>query len=279
MTARSIGTSSGAGGGAPAAAGARRAGPRTSVRSTHVGVDAGLLEQRVQPRRVRALGQPEAAAPSAPQRARGGRRCPVAQLQPDAGVGGEQRQHGVGRRRSSTPRAARARASRSPPERVEARRRRARSRRARALELGGDRARPPLARPRRRARAIGARSVAQERAKRSATPGASSWSAEHRRERERDGARRARVEHVEQRQVRRRHRLPQPLLAERPRPEALDVGHVGVQDERELAAAGALTAGRRPGSPARRSRSRRRLAQREVARRDRRREAVVEAAW
>jgi hypothetical protein len=38
------------------------------------------------------------------------------------------------------------------------------------------------------------------------------------------------LEHVEERQVRRGHRLPQPLLAERPRPVALDVRHVGVED-------------------------------------------------
>ena len=58
--------------------------------------------------------------------------------------------------------------------------------------------------------------------------------AEHRREADRD--RRA-VEQVEQRQVHARHGLPEPLLAERPRAEALHVGHVGVEHERERAAA------------------------------------------
>ena len=58
--------------------------------------------------------------------------------------------------------------------------------------------------------------------------------AEDRREPDRD--RRA-VEQVEQRQVHARHRLPQPLLAERPRAEALHVRHVGVEHERERAAA------------------------------------------
>ena len=65
---------------------------------------------------------------------------------------------------------------------------------------------------------------------RSSAPGASSWSAS-------TGVIESvtwpgwRVEHVQQRQVAGRDRLPQPLLAERPRPEALDVGHVGVQDD------------------------------------------------
>ena len=43
------------------------------------------------------------------------------------------------------------------------------------------------------------------------------------------------LEHVEQREVGGGHRLEQPLLAEGPGAEALDVGHVRVQDERELA--------------------------------------------
>ena len=60
--------------------------------------------------------------------------------------------------------------------------------------------------------------------------------AQHRRQAERH--RRA-LEHVEQRQVDARDRLPQPLLAERPGAEALDVGHVRVEDERERAAVAA----------------------------------------
>ena len=66
--------------------------------------------------------------------------------------------------------------------------------------------------------------------------------AQDRRQRERE--RRA-AEHVQQRQVGGRHRLPQPLLTERPGAEALDVGHVRVQDERELAAVAPATHGRR----------------------------------
>ena len=63
--------------------------------------------------------------------------------------------------------------------------------------------------------------------------------AQHRRQRERQ-LRAALVwaelvEHPQQRHIARRRRLPQPLLAERPCPEALHVGHVGVEDDRELA--------------------------------------------
>ena len=90
---------------------------------------------------------------------------------------------------------------------------------------------------------------------------------EHRRDAQRDLARVA-VEHVQQRQVGGRDRLPQPLLAERPRAEALDVGHVGVQDELH----GRSTASRSSerSSPPRRSVK--------SLRGDRRREALVERA-
>ena len=92
--------------------------------------------------------------------------------------------------------------------------------------------------------------------------------AQHRRQRQRDAPGMV-VEHVEQRQVAGGDRLPQPLLAERPRPEALDVGHVRVEDDREPAhgrsTARKSSARSSPDAP-----------QREVARRDRRREAVVE---
>ena len=58
--------------------------------------------------------------------------------------------------------------------------------------------------------------------------------AQHRGQRHRHASR-VLVEHVEQRQVAGGDRLPQPFLAERPRPEALDVWHVRVQDDREPA--------------------------------------------
>ncbi len=56
--------------------------------------------------------------------------------------------------------------------------------------------------------------------------------AEHRREPERD---RHAVDQLEQRQVDARDGLPQPLLAERPRAEALDVRHVRVEHDRQRA--------------------------------------------
>ncbi len=43
------------------------------------------------------------------------------------------------------------------------------------------------------------------------------------------------VEQLEQRQIGAGHGLPQPLLAEGPGAEALHVGHVGVQDDRQRA--------------------------------------------
>ena len=56
--------------------------------------------------------------------------------------------------------------------------------------------------------------------------------AQHRRQADRH--RRA-VEQLEQRQVHAGDRLPQPLLAERPGAEALDVGHVRVEHQRQRA--------------------------------------------
>ena len=52
------------------------------------------------------------------------------------------------------------------------------------------------------------------------------------------------VEQVEQRQIAPGDRLPQPLLAERPCPEPLDVGHVRVQHDRQRAALAAGAHGR-----------------------------------
>ena len=60
---------------AAASGAAGRRARRRSVSSTQRRVHAGLLEQRVEPRRVRALGQPEAAAPAVAEAARGGSRC------------------------------------------------------------------------------------------------------------------------------------------------------------------------------------------------------------
>ena len=81
---------------------------------------------------------------------------------------------------------------------------------------------------------LAATSRRRSAAKRSAIPGASSWSHSTGVSDSVSGA--PVVEQVEQRQVAARDRLPQPLLAERPGAEALDVGHVRVQDDRQRAA-------------------------------------------
>ena len=210
--------------------------PSTSVRSTHDGVHAGLLQQRVEPRRVPALRQPEAAVPSA-RSARGARRCrrstwsrtpaAVASSGSTAWVADDvharvrreradevasARLEALGRARVQTPPSARARAPRRGP----------RPRRCRAG------ASPPAPRAGTRGSARGRRrpsswSHSTGVSESVIRPGwASSTSS--------------------QRQVGGRHRLPQPLLAERPRPEALHVGHVGVQDDAEAAAHGRRTA-------------------------------------
>ncbi len=79
---------------------------------------------------------------------------------------------------------------------------------------------------------------------------------EDRRERQRD-VRIVGVEQIEQRQIAGGDRLPQPLLAERPGAEALDVGHVRVQQERERAALARAGHGRQTAT---KSRARSRLA-------------------
>ena len=164
-------------------------------------------------------------------------------------------------RREARARGRPARSSASAAARVAGRAERSSSPRDRRV------ARPPRCRAGGSRRRISRRNARQ----RSSAPGASSWS---RSTGVSDSVTRPGrgVEHVEQRQVGGRDRLPQPLLAERPRPEALDVGHVRVQDDRERPPR--LTAAARPGG---RARDRgRREPQREVARGDRRREAVVE---
>jgi hypothetical protein len=61
-------------------------------------------------------------------------------------------------------------------------------------------------------------------------PGRRQLVGEHWGQRQRDAVRVV-VEHAQQRQVAGGHRLPKPLLAERPGAEALHVGHVRVEDE------------------------------------------------
>ena len=193
---------------------------------------------------------------------------PGRELQADAGVGGQQRQDGVGGRRG--PRRVRARArrpGRRARERVGGRARSARREHSSAAATPGSRARR-----RRRGGATRAGPRAGTSRSARARPGASSWSASTGVS---DSVTRPRrgVEHVEERQVGGGDRLPQPLLAERPRPEALDVGHVGVQDERERAGAGSRA---QHGEEVQRAVEVARGRRREVAHGDRGREAVVE---
>ena len=73
---------------------------------------------------------------------------------------------------------------------------------------------------------------------------------QHRRDRHRQVAR-----HLQHRQVGADHRVEQPLLAERVGAEALDVGHVAVQDDRQVAG-GPLAAHYSEWQTARKSRAR-----------------------
>lgn len=201
-------------------------------------VDAGLLQQRVEPRRVGALGQPEAAAPLAcagllqPRALRGD---PGLDLQPHARVGRQQRQHRVRRRRG--PGGVADEGVQQPAGALQLARPR-----ERALVVAGgplQLGRPVVvaARP----AAVGVEpvsdpaDVAQEGGEAVDHARRRELVGEHRRQREGDLLA-ARVEQLQQRQVAGRERLPQPLLAERPGAVALDVGHVRVEDERQLAA-------------------------------------------
>jgi len=222
------------------------------------GVDPRLLQQRVEPRRVGALRQPEAAAPRA--EARPVRGDAGADLQADGGVGRQQREDRV--RRRARPRRVRAqRGDRVGRHTLEG----ARVVAGGPLELTGHvllagRARGLRVEAVRRRADVGEeRAAAVHRARRGELV------AQHGRQRERD--RRAAVEQAEQRDVRRRERLPQPLLAERPRPEAEHVRHVRVQDDRQAAARaghGRSTAtrssARSRSRPARRAKSRAEIA-------------------
>ena len=223
-----MGTSSGPALGGQRAQMARVAGAEDVGEVDARRVHAGLLEQRVQPRRVRALGQPEAAAPAVAE-ARAVRldaRCAPA-----------------GARRRRWPAAAGPRASPALVHAANGAQRaeqvggqaleRERVLAGRALELGRHGARPRP--PRCRARATAGRTSRRKARQRSSAPGASSWSHSTGVSESVTGA--PASQHVEQRQVGGRDRLPQPLLAERPRPEALDVGQMRVQDDGQAALA------------------------------------------
>ena len=230
-------------------------------------------EVALEPGRVSALRYPEATAPGA--EARDVRANAGGELQAQAGVRGEQRQHGVrGGRRPQLDAVERAERAEQVPvvrlegplgERVVA---------GGTPDLGGQRPVAAAFEPGGVLLVDRCAHIAQE------AQVALARVALHRLElvaqhgRQPDGHGRA-VEQLEQWQVNAGDGLPQPLLAERPRAEPLDVGHVRVQDERERAGSDRRVHGRRTAtkSSARSSAAR---PQGEVARRDRRREAVVE---
>jgi hypothetical protein len=190
---------------------------------------AGLAERGLEPRCVRALRQPEAAAPAA-GKARAVRGDPRLDLQPQRGRAGEQRQHGVSRG-GGPLRVGRERCEQLPPAPLEA----AQSALVlspRAFELARERLVTAVAQAPDVFLVGAAADVVDEAREALADSRCFELVAEHGRERERQ--RSAALEQVEQRQVTTRDRLPEPLLAERPGAEALDVGHVGVQDDRQL---------------------------------------------
>ena len=189
---------------------------------------ARLLKGLVQPRSVRAFGQPEAAGPVAEATAM--RRHAGLHLQRRAGVGGQQWQDRMrgGRRPRHVRRERLEQAAGQPLQAVGG----GRVLGGRALELGDEQIGAPLAHQHDVAPVGLGANVAQERQAALGDARGLELIAQHRRQRQRD---RRPPEHVEKRQIRRGDRLPQPLLAEWPRAEALDVGHVRVQDERELA--------------------------------------------
>ncbi len=186
-------------------------------------MDAGLLQQRVQPGRVRALGQPQSARPALPEA------CPVgldprAELEAHAGLGGQQRQHGVGgcRRPGGEGRQSAEQIAAQGLQHVGG----VGVLPGGALQLGGHRR---VFRGLDVQRVGGGTHLAQEGQAALYRTRRLELVAQDRCERE--GHRCAGAQHVEQREVGGGHGLPQPLLAEGPGPEALHVGHVGVQDE------------------------------------------------
>ena len=276
ISSRSIGTSSGPGGAAQRRrGGARRRGRRRrSARRT----PRGRRPPRAAGRATARARTPAARSRRASRRrsARGGSATPVwSWSRTPASVASSGRiacvallvQAACGRERA---RAGRRRAPRA-----------ARARRAYcaggALELGGEvLARRPRGRPSTSSACDAGRTSRRNAAQRSSAPGAASWSQSTGVSDSVSGA--PSSSSAEQRQVARRDRLPQPLLAERPRPEALDVGHVGVQDERDAARSSRSRRGstaRKSSAPSR-SRARRRRASAKSRVGDRRREAVVE---
>ncbi len=231
---------------------------------------AALGQQGLDPGAVGALGKPEAlrGPEAAPVRAQ-----PGVDLKAPAGGGGDQRQDRVsGRRRQQRDISL----ARQPERREHVALEVLQAGQGAAIALGlGLRRQAQLRRATGSVALGGFEPVAaQERLHPLRHPRRLELVGEHRRHGDRQ------IAHpVQQRQVGAGHRVEQPLLAERIGPEALDVGHVRVEDDRQVADRLARVAigarhGRRRGS---RGPDRGRLGgDLEVGGRDRRDEAVVE---
>ena len=188
---------------------------------------AVLGQARVEARSVGALRQPEAAVPAEAPAVRADAGL---ELQAQAGAGRDHRQHRVGRRGGGEGDGAGALGIAEEPQRLAARLVEQLERAAVAVELGfaGGAA---FLRDLGRVRFRRADPPAQEEL---AQPLADTRVLELVGE-DRGDAQGDSPCHREQRQVGADHRVEQPLLAERVGPEALDVGHVGVEDDREVA--------------------------------------------
>ena len=195
-----------------------------------------VLGQRpLEPGLVGALGQPEAALPAEAPAVRAGAGV---DLQAQALRGRQHRQHGVGRR---------GRRERDPPlalgllegpqrvaaglvEQLEG---------APVSQQLGFAGGPALGRHVGRVGFGGADPpLDQEAAQALADSGVLELVGEHRGHRQRQVPR-----DIQQRQVGADHRVEEPLLAERVGPEALDIGHVRVEDDRQIAALHRRSAG------------------------------------
>ena len=226
-------------------------------------------EHRLQMVGVRALGQPEPPTPALAEALDVGG-DPRPHLHSHPRIGRDQRQHRMCRRRSPAG-VPRQRPQDVSPPRPHALRCAFVVLPPRPFQL----ARQPYVPPRAQARrvlgmGIPARLV-DEPPKPLGDPRRAQLIGQYRRHRQRH-RRLARVEQVEQRQVATGHRLPQPLLAERPRAEPLDVGHVRMQHDRERTTRLAGRAHRRDtgisptaGRPRRTRRTRRRNHERQIA--------------
>ena len=244
-------------------------------------VHAGLREQR---RRATARTRTRAARsrrPTSPKRARWAATPVSTWSRTPASVASSGSIAWVAARRPRGVR--RKRAEQVAADRLEAVRRARVVARPRARARRRARAPRPRGSPRCRARGSRARISRRNARKRSPIPGAASWS-QSTGVSDSVSRRVGRGEHVEQRQVAGRHRLPQPLLAERPacrsprRRACASAGRSRARrDRRPLGrAAHGLHTARKSSAPSSAAGSSRCRPQREVRLADRRREAVVE---